>query len=183
MKLPLAAKAAAGLTAAVALTMAVGAATAPAAFAASAANPTPLPAVITTTAAQLNVPVQVNDGWEAITGQAAVVDYIRAIAVSLNVGNVVAYTGQYESGNAILIFTGNDSPTTAATAFQVSGNPTFLSVSNDTDQSWFIYNSTSPGFASASLPSGVSQNITGGGNVLAPVLGTLSAFSPVTFTM
>jgi hypothetical protein len=183
MKLPLAAKAVAGLTAAAALTIAAGAATAPAALAATAGNPTPLPAAVSETIAQLDLPVQVNSGWEAITGQAANVDYVRALAVDLNVGTIVAYTGEYETGNAILIFTGNDSPTTAPTTFQVSGNPTFLSVANDTDQPWFVYSSTSPGFANTSLGSGVAENITGGGNVLAPVLGTLSAFSPVSFTM
>jgi uncharacterized protein with PIN domain len=183
MKLPFAAKAA-GLTAAAGLALAAGLATAPAAFAATVVgNPTPLPSTVNSTIAQLDLPVQVSNGYEAITGQAAVVDFVRALANSLNIGSVAAYTGNFETGNAILIFTGNDLASTAANAFQVTGNPTFMSFSNSTDQPWYIFSSTAGGLASTAIPAGFAENITGGGNVLSTVGLVLSALTPTAFSI
>lgn len=126
-----------------------------AAPAAHAANPTPLPSAVSDEIARNELPVQVSNGWEAVTGPARSVNEVRDLATSLDIGTVAMYTGDDETGRAILIFTGDDQ--TAPTAFDVTGGTVIRSVDNDTDQAWYVYDDH--GVLDATVPAETAQDI------------------------
>lgn len=165
-------RAIAALTVAAGLAIAAGAAAAPAAHAARADNPAPLSAKINDVIARDRLPVQVNNGWEAVTGPADRIGDVRSMAASLSVGDVVEYTGEDQTGQAILIFTGND---TANTAFQVTG-AAFHSVADDTDQTWYVYDDS--GKPDANITPGSAENMPAVDATLANFNVTLFSFSP-----
>ncbi|SDP21484.1 hypothetical protein [Actinacidiphila guanduensis] len=116
---------------------------------AQAAGPA-LPADVRQAAEELGV--QVSNGWEAVTGPAAAVEEVRTLAAADGIGTLTAYTGDGETGQAILIFTGDDS----VGAFDISG-ASIHSVDNATDQTWYVFDDS--GAPDASVPANTSADI------------------------
>ncbi|WP_157435818.1 hypothetical protein [Actinospica robiniae] len=123
---------------------------APAAFAAESPR---IPDDIKAAINSMHLNVQVNDGWEAVTGPASSINDVRAVATADHFGTIADYTGSDETGRAILIFTGNDHD---AVGFRVSG-ATFSSEANDTDQPWYVYEDNDT--LDAIAPAGTAENI------------------------
>lgn len=127
-------RAIAALTAA-ATVGAIALAAAPARASARAAEPPKLTPKVEKAIAHDHLKTEVSHGWEAVTGTASKVNDVRIDAVESKIGTVVAYTGDDETGQAILIFTGYDKD---VTPFEITGTA-IRSVDNDTDQSWYLY--------------------------------------------
>ena len=125
---------------------------APAAYA-DTATATVQPAQIVSAAAAEGLTIETDNGWEAIAGPAASVTDIQKAVGSRGVGTIADYTGKDETGQAILIFTGNGDTTTA---FHVTG-ATVTSTDNDTDQPWYVYDDN--GALDAAVPAGAAENI------------------------
>jgi hypothetical protein len=126
---------------------------APAAFAAQEATPPELPGNVTAAIDDEHLHVELSHGWQAVTGPAADVEIVRIAAATDGLGTITGYTGNDETGRAILIFTGNDLP-----EFGVSiDGATIRSEDNDTDQSWYVYNDN--GEFDAAVPANTAQNI------------------------
>lgn len=107
----------------------------PPAVVAPAAHAPKVPAAISQAIARDGLNVESSQGWEAVSGPAAKVNDIRTQAVGANIGTLTQYTGANETGQAILIFTGN--PGKDAVAFSV-GRGAIHSVQNDTAQTWYL---------------------------------------------
>ena len=121
---------------------------APAAFAAQEATPPELPGNVTAAIDDEHLHVELSHGWQAVTGPAADVEIVRIAAATDGLGTITGYTGNDETGRAILIFTGNDLP-----EFGVSiDGATIRSEDNDTDQSWYVYNDNGEFDAAGSDP-------------------------------
>jgi hypothetical protein len=160
MNLPPAARAAtrpsiiAALTATAAMAIAAGMAAAPA-HAATTPTPPTLPAQLTAAIGAAGLSVQVDNGWEAATGPAATVTSVQALATSLSIGTLAEYSGNNETGQAILIFSGSSDP--SSLQFQVNGG-TADSADNNTNQTWYI--DTNAGQPDATITPGTAENIT-----------------------
>jgi hypothetical protein len=94
----------------------------------------------------------VSNGWEAVTGPAAAVDEVRTLAAADGIGTLTACTGDSETGQAILIFTGDDS----VGAFDISG-ASIHSVDNATDQTWYVFDDS--GAPDASIAADIFADI------------------------
>lgn len=123
---------------------------------ASAAESAPLSKPVTDVIASENLTVETVHGIEAVAGRAARVDEVRAAATSQGFGTVTLYTGNDETGQAILIFTGNDNSTTPPDDFHIGGG-TITSVADDTDQAWYVFNDN--GTLDASVAPETARNI------------------------
>lgn len=124
---------------------------APAAFAE--AEPPTLPQPVVDLIAKERLHVEMSEGWEAVTGRAAKVDRVGALAESLGVGSVVVYSGRYGHGEGLLIFTGNHID---PAHFGVSG-ATIHSFDNATEQTWYVFDDD--GRRDARVEPGVKRNI------------------------
>ena len=123
---------------------------APAAYADAA---TAMPAQIASAAAADRLTVETSNGWEAVVGPASSVNEVRDLSKDLGIGTVSLYTGNDETGRAILIFTGNnDSPV----GFKVHGD-TFTSVDNETDQAWYVFDDSHK--LDESVAAGTAENV------------------------
>jgi hypothetical protein len=144
------------LSAAAATVAAMALAIAPAAHAAAPpAKPTPpmLSPALTAEIAKLGLGVQVINGWEAITGPAAIISGVQAQASAGGVGSLADFTGLNESGTGILVFTGGEQPNMG---FGISGG-TAVSTDNDTSQTWYTYNDNNT--LDATIPADTAENI------------------------
>jgi hypothetical protein len=137
-----------GISAAAAGTLLLGA---PAAYADT--TTAAMPTQIASAAAADGLTVEQSNGWEAITGAAASINTIQELATTYGVGTIADYTGNDETGTAILVFTGNHDTTTA---FHITG-ATVTSADNDTDQPWYVY--TDDGAPDATVPAGTAEDI------------------------
>lgn len=126
---------------------------APAAFAADEPAPPTLPANLVQAIDREHLGAQVINGWEAVTGPASRIDDVRVVAATDGIGTIANYTGNNETGRAILIFTGNDQPNLG---FGVTG-ATVHSEDNDTDQTWYVYNDDDT--LDATVPANTAENI------------------------
>ena len=158
MTLPTAARAAtrpariAALSAA-AIAIAATVAAAPARAATPPAPPRP-PLALTIAIGFSGLTIRTFDGWQVVTGPAAAVNPIQDLAAGLGFGTIAQYTGDNETGTAVLILTGNDpGPVT----FRVNGI-TADSADNDTSQDYYI--DTDTGTLDAALTPGTAENIT-----------------------
>lgn len=135
--LPIAARprAVAALAAAATAAVAVSLAAAPAHAATPTAKPPALSPNVSKAISSEGLNTEVINGWKAVTGPAAKVNEVRAMAVSDRIGTVAEYTGNDETGQAILIFTGADNQ---VLGFHVTGGA-IRSVDNATDQVWYVY--------------------------------------------
>lgn len=140
---------------------------APAAYADSPA----LPAGVTDAIAADQLNVEVSNGWEAVAGPARGVNDVRSLAASLGVGTLAMYTGDDETGQAVLIFTGGDNA--SPVHFDVTGG-IVTSAQNDTDQPWYVFDDH--GAPDADLEPGTASNIPPADAALVNI--TLFSFSP-----
>lgn len=90
---------------------------------------------------------------EAVTGAASQIDDVRVLAYNDGIGTIANYTGDNETGRAILIFTGDHQPNMG---FGVTG-ATVHSEDNDTDQTWYVYNDDNT--LDATVPANTAENI------------------------
>jgi hypothetical protein len=126
---------------------------APSALAADVPTPPKLTADLNRAIDQEHLGVQVINGWEAVTGPASQIDDVRVLAFNDKIGTIADYTGDNESGRAILIFTGDHQPDMG---FGVTG-ATVSSEDNDTDQTWYVY--TDDNTLDATVPANTAENI------------------------
>jgi hypothetical protein len=130
-----------------------------------------LPMAVTDTIAADGLRVEMSNGWEAVAGPARDVNDVRSLASSYGIGTVAMYTGNNETGQAVLIFTGNDN--TSPVRFDVVGG-TVTSVDNTTDDAWYVFDDN--GVPDAGLQPGTASNIKAADANLVNV--TLFSFSP-----
>ena len=130
--------------------------------------PPVLPAQVTAAIAKTGLSVQTNDGWEAITGSAGYVNWVRALATILGVGSLGQYTVDGEAGEAILVFSGNDDSSVGFTIVGAAPD----SAANETTKTWAINGLN--GLPDATLRPGTAEDITPVSNSWGPV-GTVVA--------
>ncbi len=147
------ARAIATLSAVAATAITAALATAPAAHATDAPTPPQLSGRITQAITDDGLDVQVINGWEAVAGPAASIDSVQALATSYSVGTIADYTGPDETGQAILIFTGNQQ---VGMGLRITG-ATIASADNDTSQMWYVFHDNDT--FDAAIPPGTAMNI------------------------
>ena len=125
----------------------------PSAQSAQSAPPT-LPTQVTAAIAKVGLSVQTNEGWEAVTGSAGCVNWVRALATVLGVGSLGEYTVDGEAGQAILIFSGNDD---SSVGFSIDGAAAD-SAANETSKTWTV--SAASDLPDATLRPGTAEDIT-----------------------